>query len=161
MMRLDELTGQVDGEIFSPWILIDQARIDAFAGCTEDNSAVHVDPRAAAAMLGSERTIAHGMLSLSLLSGLSTSLLDRIEKTSCLNYGFNKVRFLATVPEGSRVRAVYRLIEAAERKPGQWRIRLEAKLEVEGGQAPAAFADWLLQMEDCASSKADPLPLSL
>src|SRR5215210_6585640 len=118
-MRLAELTEQWGGELVSPWVLVDQRRIDSFAECTEDHSAVHVDPAAAAALLGLDGTIVHGMLSLSLLSGLSTAFLDRIEKRSCLNYGFDKVRFLATVPEGSRVRAVYRLVEAEERKPGQ------------------------------------------
>ena len=147
-MRLNELTARLKGELCSAWVLVDQARIDAFADCTEDHTAVHVDPQAAAALLGLDRTIAHGMLSLSLLSGLSTSFLDQIEKKSCLNYGFDKVRFLATVPEGARVRAVYHLAEAVERGAGQWRIRLESRLEVEGGEQPAVFADWLLQMED-------------
>jgi len=153
-MRLNELTGELGGEIFSPWVLLDQSRIDTFADCTEDHSAVHVDAQAAAEILGSDRTIAHGMLSLSLLSGLSTSFLDRIEKRSCLNYGFDKVRFLATVPEGRHVRGVYRLAEAVERKPGQWRIRFDTRLEVEGVEQPAVFADWLLQMEDLAGNPA-------
>ena len=147
-MRLNQLTERLGGELISPWVLVDQPRIDSFADCTEDHSPVHVDPQAAAALTGSARTIAHGMLSLSLLSGLSTTFLDLIEKRSCLNYGFDKVRFLATIPEGSRVRAVFRLSEAVERKAGQWRIRLESKIEVEGCEQPAVFADWLLQMED-------------
>lgn len=153
-MQLNELTKELGGEIFSPWVLVGQSRIDTFADCTEDHSAVHGDPQAAAEILGSDRTIAHGMLSLSLLSGLSTSMLERIEKRSCLNYGFDKVRFLAIVPEGRQVRGSYRLVEAAERKPGQWRIRFDARLEVEGVEQPAVTADWLLQMEDLAALPA-------
>lgn len=150
-MRLNQLTEQMGGSLESPWVVVDQARINMFADCTEDHTPIHVDPQAAAAISGTARTIAHGMLSLSLLSGLSTSFLDQIEKHSCLNYGFDKVRFLATVPEGSRARAVFRLAEAIESKAGQWRIRFEATLEVEGADRPAVFADWLLQMEDLAS----------
>lgn len=149
-LRLNELTSQFGEDLVSSWVLVDQPRIDTFADCTEDHSPVHVDPQAAAAFLGSDRTVAHGMLSLSLLSGLSTSFLDRIEKRSCLNYGFDKVRFLAMVPEGGRVRAVYRLSEAVQRKPGLWRLRFESRLELEGAAQPAVIADWLLQMEDLA-----------
>lgn len=153
-MRLHQLTQQWSGDLVSPWVLVDQRRIDAFADCTEDHSPIHVDPQAAVSLTGTARTIAHGMLSLSLLSGLSTSILDQIEKKSCLNYGFDKVRFLAAIPEGSRVRAVFRLAEAFERKAGQWRIRFESMLYVESTDQPAVFADWLLQMEDSAEGFA-------
>ena len=154
-VRLKQLTKQLGWDFVSPWVIVDQSRIDAFADCTEDHSPIHVDPQVAAALTGTARTVAHGMLSLSLLSGLSTAFLDLIEKQSCLNYGFDKVRFLAMIPEGSRVRGVFRLVEAVERKAGQWRIRIESTLDVEGTDQPAVFADWLLQMEDFAENLAD------
>lgn len=147
-MRLNQIPEHLGEELVSPWVVVDKARIDAFADCTEDHSPVHVDPLAAAAVTGTARIIAHGMLSASLISGLSTTVMDVIERESCLNYGFDKVRFLATIDEGSRVRAVFRIAEAVERKPGQWRVRFDSTLEVEGSDQPAVFAEWLLQMED-------------
>ena len=153
-MKLNQIVEHLGEELVSPWVLVDQARIDAFADCTNDHSPLHVDPHAAFAATGTARTIAHGMLSLSLISGLSTTVMDVIEKETCLNYGFDKVRFLATIPEGSRVRAIFRFAEAVERKPGQWRVRFDSALEVEGTEQPAVFADWLLQMDEIAERVA-------
>jgi acyl dehydratase len=147
-MRLGELPDHVGMTLVSPWVRVDQARIDAFADCTEDHTFIHVDPVAAASVTGTGGTIAHGFLSLSLLGGLATKVLRFWEQESGVNYGLDKVRLLAPVPAGSRVRAVYRLVEATERKPREWRLRFDATLEREGSDRPALVAEWIIQAVD-------------
>jgi acyl dehydratase len=151
-MRLGELPQHIGMVRESPWILVDQTRIDAFADCTEDHTFIHVDPVAAARVTGTGGTIAHGFLSLSLLGGMATRALKFWEQESGVNYGFEKIRFLSPVPSGSRVRAVYRLADATMRKPRQWRIRFEATLEIEGAERPAVVADWIIQAVDFAEN---------
>jgi len=147
-MRLGELPGHVGMTLVSPWVVVYQARIDAFADCTEDHTFIHVDPVAAARVTGTGGTIAHGFLSLSLLGGLATTVLRFWEQESGVNYGLDKVRLLAPVPAGSRVRGVYRLAEATERKSRQWRLRFDATLECEGSDRPALVAEWIIQAVD-------------
>ncbi|MFC3175213.1 MaoC family dehydratase [Novosphingobium bradum] len=144
-MQLAELAAQT-GEIVgtSDWVVIDQPRIDAFADCTGDHQFIHVDPERAAAVTGTGGTIAHGFLSLSLLGGMSIDMLAAVEMTVGMNYGFDKVRFLAPVPCGARVRGVFRLAEAVEKRAGQWLLRFDASLEIEGAAKPAFVAEWLV-----------------
>lgn len=125
------------------WIRIDQHRINAFAGCTEDHQFIHVDAeRAAKTRFGS--TIAHGFLSLSLLSHFAESVGCRFENMAMgLNYGFDKVRFLAPVKVNSRVRAHARLLNVQEKKPGHFLIKQEVSVEIEGETTPALIAEWL------------------
>src|SRR5580698_2579435 len=104
-MRIDEYIARAGGEIgLSRWFTIDQKRIDAFAEITEDRQFIHVDPEAAKASPFGE-TIAHGFLTLSMLSALAMDALPAIEgRAMGVNYGFEKLRFLSPVPVGARIR---------------------------------------------------------
>ena len=125
------------------WVLIDQARINAFADCTLDQQFIHVDPvKAAKTPFGG--TIAHGFLSLSLLSHFAESIGCGVEDMVMgLNYGFDKVRFLAPVKVDSRVRAKSILLDASEKKSGQFLIKQQLTIEIEGEPTPALIAEWL------------------
>jgi len=125
------------------WLMIDQQRINAFADCTIDHQFIHIDPeKAAKTPFGG--TIAHGFLSLSLLSYFAASVGCRLEDTIMgINYGFDKVRFLAPVKVSSRVRARARLLDVQEKKPGQFLIKQEVTIEIEGESTPALIAEWL------------------
>lgn len=127
----------------SDWITVDQARIDAFADITEDRQFIHVDPEAAK-QTPFGGTIAHGFLTLSLLSRMSfdgVSPLDGV--VMGVNYGFDKVRFLAPVPSGARVRGRFRLLSADDKGGGRWLLKHEVTVEIEGGDKPALIAEWL------------------
>lgn len=138
---LDGLVGQALGT--SDWLTVDQARVDAFADVTEDHQYVHVDPlRAADTPFGG--TIAHGLLTLSLIVRLCLPFVPHVEGTKLLvNYGFDKVRFPAPVRVGKRIRAHALLREAVERKPGQILMQLDVTVEIEGETKPALTAEWL------------------
>jgi acyl dehydratase len=127
----------------SDWLLIDQERINSFAESTDDFQFIHVDENAAAKTpFGG--TIAHGFLTLSLLSSLCSDLVLKIDGTvMSLNYGFDKVRFLSPVKVGSRVRAHAKLLESVEKNPGQILTKLEVTIEIEGEDKPALVAEWL------------------
>lgn len=127
----------------SAWTLIDQARIDAFADVTEDWQVIHVDPhRAKAGPFGG--TIAHGLLVLSLLPKMAYEATPQIEGVQLvLNYGFDKIRFLAPVRSGARVRGRFRLTEAVAKDTGRWLVRYATTVEIEDGEKPALIADWL------------------
>jgi len=141
---LDDIRVRVGEEIgVSSWIEIDQQRIDTFADATEDHQFIHVDPAAAAAA-GLDGTIAHGFLSLSLLSRMAAeaSLLPDGLKIA-LNYGLDRVRFLAPVRSGKRVRGRFTLDSIEEKAPGQWLLRHTVTVEIEGEDKPALSAVWL------------------
>lgn len=127
----------------SDWITVDQARIDAFADITEDRQFIHVDHEAAKATpFGG--TIAHGFLTLSLLSRMSFDAVAPLRGVSMgVNYGFDKIRFLAPVPAGARVRGRFRLISAEPKGPGRWVLKHEVSVEIEGGDKLALMAEWL------------------
>ena len=132
------------GEVFvSDWLVVDQARIDAFAKVTEDEQFIHVDPeRARDTFFGG--TVAHGFLTLSLLSAMAYSALPRIEGAAHgVNYGFDRVRFLNPVRSGSRVRGRFTLRAATERSAREWQMTYEVSVEIEGAQKPALAATWL------------------
>lgn len=141
---LDEIRAQVGREVgVSGWLSIDQARIDAFAAATEDRQFIHVDP-AGAAQTPFGGTIAHGFLSLSLLSRMAaeaTLLPDGLKMA--VNYGFDRVRFLAPVRSGKRVRGRFTLDSVDEKAPGQWLMRHTVTVEIEGEDKPALTAEWL------------------
>lgn len=130
----------------SDWFLIDQARINAFADATLDHQFIHVNPEMAKATpFGG--TIAHGYLTVSLLPHLQTSMADMILPQGLkmgMNYGFDKLRFMAPVKTGKRVRARAKLLAADEKKPGQWLLKFEYTIEIEGEDKPALIAEWLL-----------------
>lgn len=127
----------------SPWHLIDQARIDAFADVTGDHQFIHVDQEAAAAgPFGA--TIAHGFLTLSLTATMAPEALDILPGQKLfVNYGFEKIRFLNPVPSGGRVRAHFKLAEVAVRGPSQMLHTFEVTVELEGSDKPALVATWL------------------
>ena len=141
---LDEIRGRIGSEIgVSSWLVVDQARIDAFAETTEDRQFIHVDPDAAAAA-GFGGTIAHGFLSLSLLSrmGAEAMLIPEGVKLA-VNYGLDRVRFLAAVRSGKRVRGRFTLDSVEEKAPGQVLMRHTVTVEIEGEDKPALSAVWL------------------
>jgi acyl dehydratase len=141
---LTEIKSGIGTEIgVSGWILVDQARIDAFADTTEDRQFIHVDP-AAAAQTPFGGAIAHGFLSLSLLSnmGAQAMLLPDGMKI-VVNYGLDRVRFLAPVRSGSRVRGRFTLDSIEEKAPGQILMRHTVTVEIEGEEKPALSAAWL------------------
>ncbi len=125
----------------SAWIVVDQARIDAFAGCTDDHQFIHVDPARAARETPFGGTIAHGFLLLSLVGGHPPADFPwPSDLAVALNYGLDKVRFLAPVRAGARVRLLTRILDAHEKEPGRWLLRQEKTLELEGSPTPAMVA---------------------
>ncbi|TMJ18559.1 MAG: MaoC family dehydratase [Alphaproteobacteria bacterium] len=141
---IEEIRGRVGSEVgLSDWILVDQARIDAFAEITEDRQFIHVDPEAAAKTpFGG--TVAHGFLTLSLLSRFAADSMLRPESIKMgVNYGFEKVRFLAPVRAGKRVRGRFVLASFEEKRPGQFQFTHNVTVEIEGEEKPALIADWI------------------
>lgn len=141
---IEEIQSRVGSEVgLSDWILIDQARIDAFADVTEDPQFIHIDPEAAAKTpFGG--TIAHGFLTLSLLSRMAADAMLRPEGVKMgVNYGFERVRFMAPVRSGKRVRGRFTLVRFEEKKSGQWRFVHNVVVEIEGEDKPALVADWI------------------
>ena len=130
----------------SEWFEIDQARINAFADATLDHQFIHVDPEQAKnTPFGS--TIAHGYLTLSLLPYLQSTIDGFLQPKGmkmAMNYGFDKLRFMAPVKVGKRVRAVATLMEATEKREGQWLLKFGFNVEIEGEEKPALAAEWLL-----------------
>lgn len=147
LSTIDSATGTDLGH--SRWIEIDQHRIDLFAECTEDPQWIHVDPaRAASGPFGT--TIAHGFLSLSLISAAAIELLVVNGAGMIINYGLNRVRFPASVPVGSRVRGQL-VVGEVQPVPGGRQVTLEVTMEVEGGDKPACVAQMLVRcMADSA-----------
>lgn len=127
----------------SSWIEIDQARIDAFADVTNDHQFIHVNPELAK-QTPFGTTIAHGFLTLSLASGMSYEALPALEGVVMgVNYGFDKLRFLAPVPVNSKVRGRFKLLSVEDKGNGRWLVKHELTVEIEGGEKPALIAEWL------------------
>jgi acyl dehydratase len=144
LIAIADFAARVGGAPFtSRWFMLDQARIDAFAAATEDRQFIHVDSAAAKATpFGG--TIAHGFLTLSMLSPMADDALPRIAGLALsLNYGFDRVRFLAPVKAGACVRGVFALAEVAQRSEREWLTRYETTVEIEGADKPALAAQWL------------------
>ena len=127
----------------SGWILVDQGAIDAFAEVTQDHQFIHTDPEAAAKTpFGG--TVAHGFLSLSLLSRMAADVMLVPEGLRmAVNYGFERVRFIAPVRSGKRVRGRFALTSAEEKRPGQWQLVHDVTVEIEGEDKPALTAIWI------------------
>lgn len=137
-----KLVGQELG--VSNWITIDQKQIDAFAHATNDHQFIHVDPERAKRETPFGGTIAHGFLSLSVLSGLAYDAMPTLNGAAMsVNYGFDKIRFLTPVRAGKRVRARFVLAEASMKSPKEMLARTNTTLEIEGEPKPALVADWL------------------
>ena len=141
---IEDIKSRIGQEVgVSDWILLDQARIDTFADVTEDHQFIHIDAQAAAKTpFGG--TIAHGFLSLSLLSRMAADAMLRPEGIRMgVNYGFEKIRFLAPVRSGKRVRGRFALVSFEEKRPGQWQFVHNVTVEIEGEEKPALIADWI------------------
>lgn len=130
----------------SEWLLVDQEMINKFADATGDHQFIHIDVEKAK-MTPFGGTIAHGFLTLSLFPVLmAKSDCPRVEGVKMgVNYGGNKVRFLAPVRSGKRVRAHFKLLDLEEKRPGQWQQTLEFSIEIEGEDKPALMAEWISQ----------------
>lgn len=127
----------------SDWILVDQAKIDAFAEVTGDHQFIHVEPEAAAKTpFGT--TIAHGYLTLSLLSVMAYGAMPGIEgATMGVNYGMNKLRFMAPVKSGKRIRGRFTLAAVDQRADGSYQSTVSVTVEIDGEAKPALIAEWL------------------
>ena len=141
---LDDIRARIGTEIgVSDWIMVDQQRIDAFADTTEDRQFIHVDP-AAAAQTPFGGTIAHGFLTLSLLSRMAADVMQVPDSTiMAVNYGLDRVRFIAPVRAGSRVRGRFILDAVEDKAPGQLLLRHTVTVEIEHHEKPALTAQWL------------------
>ena len=127
----------------SDWLLIDQERINRFADATDDYQFIHVDPeKAAETTFGS--TIAHGFLSLSVLPHLLAQIMPIPDGLVMgINYGFDKVRFLAPVRAGKRVRVHAEVISVDQKDDNRFLIKQGISVEIEGEETPALVAEWL------------------
>src|SRR5436305_2668570 len=128
----------------SSWHLVDQNRINVYADVIEDHQFIHIDPERAKKETAFGNTVAHGFLTMSLLSIMSYEVMPVIEGTTMgVNYGFDKLRFLSPVRAGSRVRGHFTLTEAKLRKPTELLSRTSVSVEIDGEAKPALAADWL------------------
>ena len=125
----------------SSWHLIDQPRIDTYADVIEDHQFIHVDPERAKKETAFGTTIAHGFLTMSLMSIMSYEVMPVIAGTTMgVNYGFDKLRFISPVRSGKRVRGRFVLAEAKLRKPNELQSRTNVTVEIEGEDKPALVA---------------------
>jgi len=138
----------------SDWVLVDQSRIDAFAACTGDRQWIHVDAERAKRESPFGGPIAHGYLTLSLVAAMVMELgVIPQDAATGLNYGLEKVRFIAPVKAGARVRAHAGLRAAEPQGSGRMLLRLDCRLEIEGGAKPALVAELLcLLIAKCAAA---------
>lgn len=140
---LQPLVGESLGT--SDWLLIDQQRVNQFADATGDHQWIHVDvERAQKGPFGG--TIAHGFLTLSLLPAFFATAFEIRETKSGLNYGLDKVRFIAPVPVGKRLRAHFKLMEWSELKGGGAQLKIEMTVECEGADKPACVAESITRL---------------
>ena len=141
---IEEIQSRVGSEIgVSDWILVDQQAIDTFADVTGDHQFIHVDPEAAK-QTPFGGTVAHGFLTLSLLSQMAAGvMLVPPTLKMAVNYGFEKVRFIAPVRSGKRVRGRFILVSMEEKRPGQHQFLHRVAVEIEGEDKPALTADWI------------------
>ncbi|MGY4369972.1 acyl dehydratase [Bradyrhizobium sp. LB1.3] len=144
-ISLDAYQAMVGKEIgVSSWHLVDQPRIDTYADVIEDHQFIHVDPERAKKETAFGTTIAHGFLTMSLLSIMSYEVMPVIAGTTMgVNYGFDKLRFISPVRSGKRVRGRFVLAEAKLRKANELQSRTNVTVEIEGEDKPALVAEWL------------------
>lgn len=142
-ISIRDVKGLVGKELgISSWMEMPQSRIDLFADATDDHQFIHCDPqRAAETPFGG--TIAHGFLTLSMLSAMNYDCLPKIrEQTMGINYGFEKLRFIAPVPAGARIRGRFTLSEARLRGSALMMTSYNVTIEIENGTKPALTALW-------------------
>lgn len=144
-LTVEELAARAGQEVgVSSWHEVTQPMIDGFADVTSDHQFIHVDPARAAAETPFGGTIAHGFLTLSLLSVMAYEALPGVAgRVMGINYGFDRIRFLSPVRSGSWVRGRFTLVEATHRSPTEVTLRHRVAVEIEGADKPALAADWL------------------
>lgn len=144
----DEMKARIGQETVSDWVEVTQDMINKFADATGDHQFIHVDPeRAALTPFGG--TVAHGFLTLSLIPLLASRVPDApalLDAKMGVNYGGNKVRFIAPVPSGARLRGRFKLLDFAEKRSGQFQQVNEITIEIEGVGKPALVAEWVGQV---------------
>jgi acyl dehydratase len=144
-LDLRTLSARIGEEIaVSDWIEVTQGRIDQFADATGDHQWIHVEPARAATESPFKTTIAHGFLTLSLLSPLIRESLRFSGMRMAINYGLNRVRFVSPVPAGSRIRARTTL-GAVDAIAGGYQVTWQVTIEREGGGKPACVAEWVVR----------------
>lgn len=144
-LPLEEAKKAVGQEIgVSPWRVVSQEMIDKFADATDDHQFIHVDPERAAAETPFGGTIAHGFLSLSLLSAMAYETIPPIREAGMgVNYGFDRLRFVSPIKSGARIRARFKLAEMTARPSGWIHLNYDVTIEIEGSKKPALTARWL------------------
>lgn len=144
-ISLSDLKSIVGTQVgLSSWIDVDQTMINSFADATDDHQFIHVDPERAKAETPFGGTIAHGFLTLSLLSAMNYDCLPKIrEQTMGINYGFDKVRFMSPVKPGNRIRGSFVLSEARFRGAGMVMLTYDVSVEIESERKPALTATWI------------------
>ncbi|TJV33328.1 MAG: MaoC family dehydratase [Mesorhizobium sp.] len=149
------MTGQELG--VSDWTTVDQSRIDQFAECTGDRQWIHVDPERAKRQSPFRATIAHGYLTLSMIGALALDMGIVPENTQAVfNYGFDKVRFLAPVRAGARIRLRITLLSMEDKGPGQYLMKAANIVEIEGEKKPALTAETLVMLYERRRRRAGP-----
>ena len=145
-MNLQDLHAKVGENIgVSDWYEMGQDRINQFADATEDHQYIHVEPeKAKDSPFG--QTIAHGFLTMAMLAPFLERGIPKLDVKMMVNYGFDKVRFLAPVKSGKRIRGHFKLQALVEKRPGQWQATLEVTVEIEGEEKPALLAEWIIQL---------------
>ncbi len=140
----DEMVNMVGTKLpASDWMTVDQDRINTFADCTEDHQFIHIDEEAAAKTpFGG--TIAHGFLTLSLLTKLSSENTVGVKGTVMgVNYGIDKLRFIAPVRAGKRIRAHSEILNVDRKDANRFLVKTGVTVEIEGEETPALYAEWL------------------
>lgn len=158
-ISLDQALASIGSEIgTSRWITVTQAMIDTFADATDDHQFIHCDPERAARETSFGGTIAHGFLTLSLLSTMTFEAVPALEGAEIgINQGFDGLRFLAPVKTGSRIRTHFVLTKVKARPSGWVEITHDITMEIEGGTKPALRASWLtLAFVPPKTAKAPP-----
>jgi acyl dehydratase len=144
---IDDAVGLVGQELgVGEWKKIDQKRIDAFADVTEDHQWIHIDVDRAKTESPYGTTIAHGFLTLSMIPKLSKDNFRVENAKMAINYGLNKVRFLAAVPSGGRIRARSELVDAAQTGDNMVNLTVRHTIELDGSDKPAAVADTIVRV---------------
>jgi acyl dehydratase len=143
ILPVETLIKHIGEERKSDWLEITQERINMFADCTEDHQFIHVDPeKARTGPFG--RTIAHGFLTLSLLTRLASAGTWIPEGTkAAINYGFNRIRFINPVPSGSKIQSVMKLAGVEKKEGGKVLVTVTHTVSVEGADKPSLIAEWL------------------
>ncbi|WP_024519578.1 MaoC family dehydratase [Bradyrhizobium sp. Tv2a-2] len=138
----NDLKSAVGTEVgISNWLEITQERIDKFADATGDEQWIHVDPERAAREMPGGKTIAHGLLSLSLIPMFIRQIIGLKGLRNTLNYGANKIRYLTPVPAGSRLRGRVSVLEAQDVPPSALRVTYKVSIEIEGAERPVCVAE--------------------